>query len=189
MNNERKRKNEEHLANLIAESTYEDFYDLKSAEHINCYAASMGFTYPDPYHQFYSPGIIHKLKVGVGPFVTNEYDPSFVDTCLQLDNIALNRKCERVNFQDINDDDMKYYIAITNFTSLHKSDHHLHFIFRTPNNLWLHKPNWIDPIQLINWGEYGKTFHFNSSCALTDAQIPCEGNCFPEFFYAMELPE
>ena len=191
--NERKRKNVEHLADLIANSFSEELCDLKAALDVNSYGASMGFTYPDSHHNYYTPGMIHHLKVGVGPYVTTEYDPNFVDKCFQLDNIVLKRLYRRVNFKDIRDDDMVYYIGIADFTSLpDKSDHHLHFIWRTPSGLWLHKPSWVESIQLINWTDYGKTFHFCiDSKLVSPAQKPlrstCDGTCFQEFFYAIEL--
>lgn len=192
---ERKRKNEEHIADLIAASFCDELYDLKNAQNINCYAAARGLIYPDTYRQYYSPGVIHRLKFGTGPIVINEWDPAFIDKCIELDNIALNQPCVRVNFNEIDELDGNYYFAITDFHTLpNGNDHHWHFIFRTPSGLWLHKPNWIESLQLINWQEYGNTFKFCTTSFLPDTLVPdvlisCEGICFPDYFYKMELPE
>lgn len=192
------RKNEELLTKIL-KSSYESLYELKSAQEINSYAACLGFTYPDVQHEYYTPGVFNRLKNGTGPVVTSETDLFLVAQCFQLDMKALNFKYEHVNPSEIKYDDGKYYIGISTFHSIKSQtiSERLDFVFRTENDLWLHKPGWIDSIQSINWIKELETFEFVKTCA-TPSLFPtylklfpktCRGICFPDFFYAIEFPE
>ena len=187
-----------HIANLISKSFFDDMYDWTHQTNINCYAFARGLTFPDPHHQFYSPGKIHYMKFGSGTFVKNEHDPKFINECIMRDTIALGQNCNRVSFSAIKEDDGNFYFATTMFhMDTQPYEKHWHFICRTPSGLWLHKPNWIQSAQDVNWLTYGKSFKFKTvaidiSCNPQQASnllVPCEGVCFQNYFYKLELPE
>ena len=58
----KQRSTEEHIVNLIANSFFDDMYDWVHQDSINCYAFARGLTFPDPHHQFYTPGKIYNMK-------------------------------------------------------------------------------------------------------------------------------
>lgn len=194
---------EEHLATLVAESfsDFEDFSDVVHAKDINCYAFSRLLTYPDKSRIIYAPGRIQNLKTGKGPVTgKTEHNLRFIDKCIQNDSIALNQTTQRVSFKDIQENDGNFYFALTDFhlTSV-PFKLHWHFICRLPDGTWLHKPNWLQNPELINWLEFGKTFKFevvtNSpeygiyALAPGYSMTTCEGRCFEDYFYKLELPE
>lgn len=189
-----------HIADLIADSFFDDMYDWTHQENIKCYAFARGLTFPDPENILYSPGKIYHLKFGTGNFVRNEHDPRIIDKYVMRDSLALGQKCERVSFNTIKDNDGNFYFAITNFHMLEHPDvNHWHFICRTPSELWLHKPNRIQSVQNINWIKYGETFEFQTiatelkmQCSKPSSEIKyvsCRGICFENYFYRLELPE
>ena len=196
---EKQRIDGEKIVNLIANSFFEDMYSWTQAKAINCYAFARGLTCPDVKNQIYTPGRLYRLKFGHGPEVNWKCDPYLIDKCISNDSLALNQHCERVSFSSIKEDDCNFYFAITEFHVLNSpADHHWHFICRTPNGLWLHKPDWFLAAELVNWIEYGKTFQFNTvgrelGSSFTECDesvlIPCEAVCFENFFYKLELPE
>lgn len=193
---EKQRTDRTQIADLIADSFFEDMRDWIHASDTNCYAFARGLTYPDTKHQYYSPGKIYQLKFGDGNVVDNENDPAFIDKCIMNDSIALKQKCERVSFSDIKETDFNFYFGITDFHLLtFENDHHWHFICRTPSGMWLHKPNWLQNVQLVDWIDYGKTFRFSTiaqevgGLSKVSTLVPCEGKCFENYFYKLELPE
>lgn len=198
---EKKRLFEEYIVDLITNSFFDDMSSWTHAPNLNCYAFARGLTYPDFKHQFYSPGKIYQMKFGKGPVLKNESNLRFIDRCIQNDSIALKQKCPKVSFKDIKENDGYFYFAVTKFHLLHFSnDYHWHFICRTPNGLWLHKPNWCCNVQTLDWVEYGKTFRFSIdkvieidkhklSLQKTSNPITYEGLCFEDYFYRLELPE
>ncbi len=195
---EKQRLFEEHIADLIADSFFENMYDWTHTPDLNCYAFARGLTYPDSKHQFYAPGKIYQMKFGYGNVLQNECNPRFIDKCIENDSIALKQNCQRVSFSDIKEDDVNFYFAITKFhlPSL-PNEYHWHFICRTPSGLWLHKPNWFSNVQFINWIEYGKSFFFSATPLEVDKMlvhpssdwVQYEGFCFENYFYKLELAE
>ena len=195
---EKQRLLEEDIANLIADSFFENMYDWTHQTDLNCYAFARGLTYPDSRHQIYSPGKIYHMKFGCGTVVQNECDPHFIDRCIENDSIALNQKCQRVSFNSIKEDDGNFYFAITNLHLLSfPEEQHWHFICRTQSGLWLHKPNWFSNAQSINWINYGKSFYFSATpleihdflVHPSSDLVQYEGFCFENYFYQLELPE
>lgn len=188
-----------YIANSIANSFFDDMHDWILEMDINCYGFARGLTFPDSQHQFYSPGKIYHMKFGTGNFIRNEHDPRVIDKYVMRDSLALGQKCERVSFNTIKEDDGNFYFAITNFHMLEHPDvNHWHFICRTPSGIWLHKPNWIQTAKTVNWLTYGKSFQFEtvaidiSQCIQHKSSnflVPCEGVCFENYFYRLELPE
>ena len=195
----KQRSTEEHIVNLIANSFFDDMYDWVHQDSINCYAFAIGLTFPDPHHQFYTPGKIYNMKFGQGAFVKNEIDAQFIHECIMRDTIALHQNCERLSFNALTEDDGNFYFAITLFhMNSQPYDKHWHFICRTPSGLWLHKPNWFQSVQEINWVTYGQTFKFETLAIETgcDMQntfgnvlVPCEGVCLENYFYKLEVPK
>ena len=194
---EKQRLAEEKVANLIADSFFEDMHDWIYQKDINCYAFARGLTFPDLHHNYYSPGKIYHMKSGKGDYIKNQTDPHVIDAYVKADSIALNQKCERVTFSSIKEDDGNFYLAITNFHMIEFPDiEHWHFICRTPSGMWLHKPNWSQKVQTINWNEYGRSFNFvtiahGNLASMPEplALVPCEGICFEDYFYKLEIPE
>lgn len=197
---ENQRLFEKNIAKLISDSFFDedDIQKWLYAKDINCYAFARGLTYPDLNHELYAPGKIHNLMFGTSKYIKNEYKPKLVHKYLTLDSKALGQTCTRVSFKSIKKDDGNFYFAITNFHPIYnKNDHHLHFICRTPNGLWLHKPNWFQNSEVVNWIEYGKTFQMDTllkevnsaDITISSSKIRCEGNCFNEYFYKLELSE
>ena len=200
----RRRMNEIHMAELIADSfNVDDIYDWTHAPNINCYAFARGLTYPDVNQRYYAPGKIHQLMFGTGDITISETNPDYIDKCIQNDSIALNQEVEKVNFKDISPTDGQFYFAICNFKMKDNEDiKHWHFICRTPTNLWLHKPNWAQDVQAVNWIKDGQTFTFADATvgipfmefqpdpANADLNfLPCLGVCFEDYFYKLKLPE
>lgn len=198
---ERRRIHETYLANLIAESYTTSLCKWSAFIGINCYAFARRLTYSDTNHQYYTPGMIYNLKYGTGDFVEQEIDPDFIDDCINRDSIALNQPCTRVSFSEIDEDDEFYYFGIAKFHLRPlKSTNPLlqkyldetmmteswHFICRTPSGLWLHKPNWIQPFEIINWETYGKNFYFFSFNKIFNNMFPVECTCFENYFYRVE---
>lgn len=192
------KEKQRYIVNLIANSFFDDMHKWIHQIDINCYAFARGLTFPDPHHQFYSPGKIHYMKFGSGAFVRNEHELEFINECILRDNIALGQNCERVSFNTIKENDGNFYFATTFFhMQTQPYIKYWHFICRTPSGLWLHKPNWFQSAQAINWLTYGQTFNFESlaidiSCDPKQASnllVPCEGVCFENYFYKLELPE
>lgn len=68
---------------------------------------------------------------------------------------------------------------------------------KAPNGLWLHKPNWFQNVEPVSWTDYGKTFQMytlakevsSTSITISSSRIKCEGICFEDYFYKLELPE
>lgn len=204
---ERKRMCEVYLASLIANSYATSSKSWASASYINCYAFARRLTYPDKHQEIYSPGMIYRMKFGSGDIVNKEINPVFIDACINRDNIALGQPCTRVAFNEIHEDDGRYYFGITKFyicpskikdPSLHYylkdvndekvSRHVWHFICRTPSGIWLHKPNWEQPAEeIVEWENYGKSFIFSSyNTAFGGLYVPSRCICFENFFYRVE---
>ena len=199
---EKQREFEMYLVELISKSFSEidDFSQVIHAKDINCYAFSRLLTYPDKNRKIYTPGKVYNLKTGNGPVTgANEHNLKFIDKCIQNDSIVLNQKTTRVSFKDIDETDGNFYFALTDFHLVSKSTKHWHFICRMPNGIWLHKPNWLQNPETINWLEFGKSFKFETianeiaygSYALgnTYTLVPCEGRCFSDYFYKLDLPD
>mgnify|MGYP004510273015 FL=1 len=200
--NGKKRALNEKIVDAIANSCVDDLYSWVHAININCYAFARGLTYPDEKHEYYTPGKLYKMKFGNGSIVNSGCDPCFIDKCIMNDSIALNQHCERVSFNSIKKDDGYFYFALVDFHAIAfgKNSHHWHFICRTQNGLWLHKPNWYQDVQTVNWIEYGKNLCFatlsreqgkNTPYLFhgTPLYIPCEGSCFEDYFYRVEFSE
>lgn len=193
------RETNKKLVNLIAASFVDEdnFHEWIHSYDINCYGFARGLTYPDLKHELYAPGKLHNLKFGTGEYVHNEYDPSFIDKCVKRDSIALGQNCEQVTFDSIKEDDGNFYFAITDFhvIPLGDKDHHWHFICRTQSGMWLHKPNWYQSVQSVNWIEYGKSFVFDTitqelgSLQKCPISVHCEAKCFNNFFYKVVVAE
>lgn len=202
----RKRMCEIYLANLIAESYTTEIRKWVAAEDINCYAFSRRLTYPNKYQDIYTPGMIYKLKFGSGEITHTELDPHFINACIMRDSIALNQPCTRVSFDEIREDDGYYYFGLAEFyicpskitdERLHyylkdvddekTVTHEWHFICRTPYGIWVHKPNWKQASEEIEWEVYGKSFVFSSyNTAFGGLYVPARGICFDQFFYRVE---
>ncbi len=185
------KQHNQRLVTMIADSFFEDMYSWLHSPKINCYAFARGLTFPDVNNNIYAPGKIAQMQFGCGPVALNEYDPSFIDTCINNDSLALKQPCERVSFQTIKEDDCNFYFATTVFNSSSIADKksHLHFICRTESGLWLHKPSWFQEAQPVQWIEYGKKFKFKALALDLRSTLDCVGMCFEDFFYKTEIPE
>lgn len=203
----RKQMCEAYLASLIASSYTTTSKTWASANDINCYAFARRLTYPDKNRIYYAPGMIYRLKFGKGKVVDTELNPHFIDECIERDSIALEQPCTRVPFDEIQEDDGRYYFGIAKYymcpskikdPALHSilkdvddeksSSHVWHFICRTPSGLWLHKPNWEQPAEEIEeWESYGKSFMFlGYNTAFGGLYVPTRCICFEDFFYRVE---
>lgn len=191
--NEKKR-----IIQQIAYSFFEDMYDWVSAKDINCYAFARGLIYPDTNHEFYFPGKMYHILSGKKDenYIFPCNNLSLMDIDIQNDSVALGQKCQRISFNDIKENDGNFYFGITEIHSLSDSDdHRYHFICRTPSGMWLHKSDWVQAPQPVNWNVYGKTFTFNAilvditSDSPKRYSVPTEGICFKDYFYRLELPE
>ena len=203
MMEEGKRIDGQHLIKLISDSKTSDLSKLKTTDHINCYAFARHLTYPDPCQEFYIPGTLFHIKNGYGDCIDNfDVDPNFIDECIQNDSKAIGQTITRMSIDEIQNDG-HYYFGIAKFTlALHKSDdpairrfsnlndsqriYLWHFIVREPSGIWLHKPNYIQPVEKIKWEEYGKSFFANVYNYVLEAYTPCEYTCFSDFFYRVE---
>lgn len=204
---ERKRICENYLATLVANSYATTTKKWLSESNINCYAFARRLTYPDKFKQIYSPGMIYRLKFGSGDIVTSELSPDFIDSCINRDSIALEQPCRRVSFDEIKNDDGRYYFGIAKFhmcpskiadSKLHSylkdvddekvSRHLWHFICRTPSGIWVHKPNWEQPAEEIEeWETYGQSFMFSAyNTAFGGLYVPSRCICFKDYFYRVE---
>lgn len=182
----------------IADSCFEDMSDWINAKDINCYAFARGLTYPDMNHKFYFPGKMYHILSGKKEenYLFPRGDLMLMDMGIQNDSIALGQKCTRVSFNDIKENDGNFYFGITEIHSLSNvDDHRYHFICRTPSGMWLHKPDWIQTPQYVNWSTYGEKFTFEAillDIASNSKERYCvltEGICFNDYFYQLELPE
>ena len=197
---EKQRLFEKNIAKLVSDSFFDedDIQKWIHAKDINCYAFARGLTYPDSKHEIYTPGKIYNLMYGTNKCIKNEYKPNLVHPYLVLDSKALGQTCTRVSFKSINENDGNFYFAITNFHPIYnKNDHQFHFICKTPNGLCLNKPNWFQNVEPVSWTDYGKTFQMytlakevsSTSITISSSRIKCEGICFEDYFYKLELPE
>lgn len=221
---ERIRQHEEYIAYLISQSATADLDTLLDAEGINCYAAARLLTHQDFYRQYYAPGRIYNLKYGTGKFVQHELSAEFINECIMRDNLALNQPCTRVNFSDIDPNDGYHYfglckmklfgtVSVASLNKILTQNQQWHFIFRLPTGNWLHKPGYEQPIDIIEWEEYGNRFKFDGHMSLQLPQagslhksdfkvieklfefdetgksnflIPVEATCFENYFYRMD---
>lgn len=202
----RRRMCEAYLATLIENSYATTARKWSSCKNINCYAFARRLTYPDRHQEFYTPGMIYRLKFGTGDVVHDQIDPNFISNCVMRDSIALNQSCTQVNFAEIDENDGRYYFGLVKFhicpskitnPTLH---HYLkdvddelsttcqwHFICRTPAGIWLHKPNWFQDVEEIEWEIYGKVFNFlDYNGAFGGLYVPTKGITFDAFFYRVE---
>lgn len=197
-----KQNNNIELIKSIANSLVDDdnFNEWIHSTNINCYGFARGLTYPDLKQQFYAPGKLFNIKFGFGEFARTEYTPPIIDKYIMRDSFALEQNVERISFDNINENDGNFYFALTDFSiiPLGKNDHHWHFICRTQSGIWLHKPNWYQPVQKVNWSQYGKTFHFDTITQQVGSRnnpesnpifLPCEGKCFKDYFYKIDFPD
>lgn len=201
---ERKTIHKRYIAWLITESKTNNLETLSDAMYINCYATSRLLTYPDRNKRYYSPGRIYNLKYGQGEFTKKELDPYFMDKGIMRDSQVLNQPCTRVNFEDIEECDGYHYFGICKFhicpskvtnSTLREMLKHVddskmeakwHFIFRLSTGNWLHKPNFEEPIDVIDWKVYGENFIFNTYNKVFGVEVPVEAVCFREFFYRID---
>ena len=214
----RRRIHEWYIAFLIKNSyTKNTNLSVDEQKGLNCYAYARNLTYPDPFHEYYAPGRIYNLKFGSGRVIKKELKPSLIDECVVRDSVALNQKCTRVSFDEIDENDGKHYFAIVKFHicpskldpacfgnlgDLSKDllkdllkdvndevvgSYSWHFIARTSEGKWMHKPDWIMPVEEIKWEEYGKTFFFPSyNSAFGGGIIPARGILEREYIYRID---
>ena len=204
----RRRIHEWYIAFLIKNSYTQQNTNLSvdEQEGLNCYAYARKLNYKDNFHEYYAPGRIYNLKFGSGRVIKKELNPSLIDECVKRDSVALNQKCTRITFDEIDENDGKHHFAIVKFhicpsklDSAYFGDllkevndevvgsYSWHFIARTSEGKWMHKPDWVMPVEEIKWEEYGKTFFFPSyNNAFGGLVIPARGILEREFIYRIE---
>lgn len=196
---ERTRLHEMFIAHLISESITTDLDTLIDAECINCYAAARMLTYPDSYKQYYMPGRIYNLMYGAGNFAQKyEKNPMLIHQYIMADSQALNQPCTKVCFNDIDPYDEYHYFGICKLRLLNspkfdyipeqilRKHEDWHFIFRLPTGIWLHKPGYKNPVELIEWDIYGKSFYSYCYNSYLKVELPIKITCFENFFYRLD---
>lgn len=199
---ERIRQHELYLLELIKNSCTSDIDVLKKSPFINCYAFARQLTYPDYNRNYYFPGMLYRLKYGTGDSMVTQsaqssnYTDSFIKACIMRDNIALEQECIQVQFDEIDSNDGYKYFAVAKFTlcpviykgrtvQFATGNQDWHFICRTADGVWRHKPNFFQPVINVVWNEYGKTFEYLSHSQKLDIDVPAKAVCYENLFFRM----
>jgi hypothetical protein len=191
-------------------------YDPKKAQenmedclHINCYGWARQLTYLDKEHLLYYPGMFKFLQTG-GKCEVNLYndqiDPVFLDQCIRADSEALQQPCTRVSIDSIKDEDKNFYFGLAIVHTLQKqinvysilqqnklrysTKKQWHFICRTADGVWLHKPNWQQSVEKIYWKENenkSKFIFYNLASLNSNIMLQVEGIVQPDYFYRIDI--
>ncbi len=197
---ERTRLHEQYLVQLIKNSQSSDISELIATPNINCYAFARHLTYQDEFHSIYTPGMIHNIQFDHGPIILSQTNFNLLEYCLLLDSKALEQKTKKIFFDDIKENDGYSYIGIC-YASVNKlnlgkqaieilKNYNIcstwHFICRTKDGIWMHKPNWDQPVETIIWKKFGKQFFFQCSTNIPNFMVEAKCTCKKDYFYQIE---